>query len=65
MRVTVDLEPLDRRRLNIWCADAATALGVPVGRAGAGDAIRALLAELHTDPELQVRVIAGMRKARA
>lgn len=59
VRVTLDLAPLQYRRLNRWCDDAADELGV--ARVTAASVLRELLTQLEDDPELSKRIRANLK----
>ena len=60
VRLSIDIDPWDYRRLLSWCQDIAPAVGrVRVNHVWI---IRALVKELWEDRELQVRVIDRVRE---
>jgi hypothetical protein len=68
VRRTVDLSPVDHRRLSQWCEDAAEELGL--ARVTSQDVFVALVTELFADESLsvairsRVKVVAEERAAR-
>ncbi len=63
VRITLDLAPLQYRRLNRWCDEAAETLGV--ARVTSVSVLRQLLVQLDSDPELGERLLAQLRQAAA
>ncbi len=59
VRVTTDLPPQTHRALTAMSVDLAQQLGV--ARVPHSDIVRALLAELETDPQLQRKVCSRLR----
>ena len=60
VRITLDLAPLQYRRLNRWCDEAAETLGV--ARVTSVSVLRQLLVQLDNDPELGERLLAQLRQ---
>jgi hypothetical protein len=54
IRHTVDLSPVEHRRLAVWCAEAAAELGH--ARVTGQDVLRALVVELLSDDALADRI---------
>lgn len=60
VRITLDLAPLQYRRLNRWCDEAAETLGV--ARVTSVSVLRQLLVQLDTDPALGKRLLAQLQE---
>jgi hypothetical protein len=54
VRLTLDLAPVQHRKLTRWCADAAYELGL--SKVPATSVIRLLIGQLASDPELAARI---------
>lgn len=60
VRITLDLAPLQYRRLNRWCDEAAETLGV--ARVTSVSVLRQLLVQLDSNPELGERLLTQLRQ---
>lgn len=50
VKMTVDLAPIEHRKLRLWCAQTAADLELP--EVAASEVVRVLVARLQTDPGL-------------
>lgn len=56
--MTVDMPPIEHRRLKLWCAQAAADLELP--EVAASEVVRVLVARLQADPGLADAVRADL-----
>lgn len=61
IKMTVDVAPVEHRRLKLWCATAAAELELP--EVAASEVARVLFTLLHEDAELAERVRAELVKS--
>jgi hypothetical protein len=58
IKMTVDLAPIEHRKLKLWCAQAAADLELP--EVAASEVVRVLVARLQSDPDLAERIRADL-----
>jgi hypothetical protein len=56
--MTVDLAPIEHRKLKLWCAQAAADLELP--EVAASEVVRVLVARLQSDTDLAERIRADL-----
>lgn len=60
IKATVDLQPVEHRRLRAWCQDTADVLGIP--EVAHSEVIRVLIRLVQEDPKLAARVRAELEQ---
>lgn len=54
VKMTVDLAPIEHRKLKLWCAQAAADLELP--EVAASEVVRVLVSRLQSDPDLAEQI---------